>query len=407
MRKRAQDPQVGAEFTSGDGCVRFTVQSDSFIQTFPGTASSKRDLKRYTSRELMRCLEEDVSRFTLRLLGEAASNAVRNNDSSNFFDYIALGDTERTTRASIMRCVRIGTVSFLVEDIPHTIEMNLDRGCDYIREAARLGCDVVCLPEMFRTVNVPGADYDADPFPGPASERLAAVASRERINVIATYYVESEGTIYNQATIFDREGNVVGYYRKVQPTGAEARMISAGSELPVFTLDFGKVAVMICMDIYFGEIPRIYAHKGAEVLFWPTVSHGPTQEGLLAQLTSRAIDTGLIIAESNMAGHPPYAPYAGRYRPGTARIVDANGDVIAQTGRRHGIAFADVDLDEVRLTSYVVLLREPDCFREDLQSITRLDLYADEYAKLAETQRKDQVYFDSTDQIEPARKASA
>ena len=156
----------------------------------------------------------------------------------------------------------------------------------------------------------------------------------------------------------------------------------------MFTLDFGRVAVMICMDIYFPEIPRIYAFKGAEILFWPTVSHGPTQETLRTQLTARAVDNSLIVAEANLAGHPPYAAYAGRFRPATARIIDHNGDIIAQTGRRHGVTTATVDLDELRLTSQCVLIREPDRMREDLQSITRLDLYAKEYARLSRKQKR-------------------
>lgn len=296
-----------------------------------------------------------------------------------------------------MRNVRIGTVSFLVDDTPHTVELNIERGCEYIRRAAALGCDLVLLPEMFRTVNVPGRETEGEAIPGPTSEALAAVARAMKINVVATYYVEEGGRIYNQSTIFDREGGIVGFYRKVQPTAAEARVIHAGNELPVFDLDIGRVAMMICLDIYFPEIPRIYAHKGAQLLLWSTVTLGPTQEGLLAQLRSRAIDNALFIAESNMAGHPPYAPYSGRFRPGTGRIVDFNGDVIATTGRREGIAVADVDLDEVRLTSFCVLKREPDHFREDMESISRLDLYAREYAALAGAQRRDSDYFSATD----------
>lgn len=296
-----------------------------------------------------------------------------------------------------MRKVRIGTVSFLVDDEPHTIEGNLDRGCDDVARAAGLGCDVVCLPEMFRTINVADRAYDAEAIPGETSRRLADAARAGSINVLGNWYVRDGDDVFNQTTIFDRGGAIAGVYRKVQPTGGEAREIRAGSELPVIDLDFGRVAVMTCMDIYFPEIARIYAHKGAEILFWPTVMHGPTQEGVLAQLRSRAIDNGLLVVESNMAGHPPYAPYAGRYRPGTARIIDASGDVLAQTGRRAGVAFADVDLDEIRLTSWCVLLREPDHFRVDLESITRLELYSREYARLASTQSRDAGYFASCD----------
>lgn len=291
-----------------------------------------------------------------------------------------------------MRNVRIGAVSFLVDDTPHTIEANVERACGYIREAGQRACDLVVLPEMFRTVNLASGEIDAEAVPGAASEAIARAAHEAGTNVIAPYYVLDAGTIYNQATVFNRAGAVVGWYRKVQPTGAEAGCIAAGSELPVFTLDFGRVAVMICLDLYFPEIARIYAHKGAEILCWPTVTHGPAPDALTAQLRSRAIDNALVVVEANMACAAPYAPYIGRSRPGMARIVDTAGDTLAATGRRHGLAVADVDLDEIRLTSYTVLLREPDHFREDMESITRLDLYAREYAALAAVHRRASGY---------------
>lgn len=300
---------------------------------------------------------------------------------------------------TVIRPVRIGTVSFLLEDGPHTIEFNLQRAEGYIRHGAEMGCDVVCLPEMFRTLNVKDRESEPEEINGPTAQLLSQLASDLRMNIIGTWYVSEAGKIYNQATVFNRSGAVAGYYRKVQPTGGEMIAgITAGSQFPVIELDFGKVAVMICMDIYFPEIPRIYAHKGAEILFWPTVSLGPTQEGLLAQMTSRAIDNALWIVESNLANHPPYAPYSGRFRPGTARIMDFNGDVIAWTGRRGGLAVADINLNEERLTSWTVLLREPDCFRDDLQSITRLELFAKEYAAIAERQSKSEQYFGQIDE---------
>jgi len=288
-----------------------------------------------------------------------------------------------------MRQVRIATVAFLVEERPHSIPENIERAIDYVRQSRAKGADIVCLPEMVTTANVaPELETYAEAYPGEFTRAFREVARSEKINVIAPYLVRSGSRVYNQATVINRKGEIEGFYRKVQPTGAESRLVTPGSALPVFKLDFGVIAVMICMDIYFGEIPRIYAFKGAEVVFWPTVSHGPTQESLRSQLMTRAMDNSIVMVESNLAGHPPYAPYSGRYRPATARIIDHNGDLIAQTGRRHGIAIADVDLDEVRLTSNCVLIREPDHTRDDLKAITRLDLYAEEYRKLAKKQKR-------------------
>jgi predicted amidohydrolase len=288
-----------------------------------------------------------------------------------------------------MRTVTIGTTAFLVEDSPHSIAMNIERAVGYIGQAAQRGADVLCLPEMVSTANVPrDLEYYAERYPGEITTAFQRAARKHHINVIAPYLVRVGRKIFNQATVLDRKGAIVGFYRKVQPTAEESHHVTPADDFPVFNLDCGRVAVMICMDIYFPEIPRIYAFKGAEILFWPTVSHGPTQETLRTQLTARAVDNSLIVAESNLAGHPPYAVYAGRFRPATARIIDHNGDIIAQTGRRHGVATATVDLDEVRLTSQCVLIREPDRMREDLQSITRLDLYAKEYARLSRKQKR-------------------
>jgi N-carbamoylputrescine amidase len=288
-----------------------------------------------------------------------------------------------------MRNVRIGTTAFLVEDHVHTPELNVERALEYIASAQQAHADILCLPEMVTTAGVSKElEYVAEDFPGTFTVAFQRAARTHEINLIAPYLVRSEGLIYNQATVIDRKGKIVGFYRKVQPTAEESRHVACGNELPVFDLDFGRVAVMICMDIYFPEIPRIYAFKGAEILFWPTISHGPTQASLQTQLTARAIDNSLVLVEANLANHPPYAPYAGRFRPATARILDHNGDIIAQTGRRHGVAVAPIDLDEIRLTSMCVLIREPDHMREDLESITRLDLYAREYTKLSTSQRR-------------------
>ncbi|HET6511776.1 MAG TPA: carbon-nitrogen hydrolase family protein [Candidatus Kapabacteria bacterium] len=287
-----------------------------------------------------------------------------------------------------MRKVRIATASFLIEDTPHTVEQNFTQCEQLIMDAAWQEADILCLPETVLTNNVPDGHELPEDFPGRWTELFQAAAKEHGIAIVAPFFARREGLIVNQATLIDNNGEVAGSYRKLQPTGWEARFVTPGDDLPVLDLAFGKIAIMICMDIYFPEIARIYAMKGAEVLFWPTTTHGPTQPGLEAQLRSRAIDNSLTIVESNLVGHAPYAPYAGRFYPGNARIMDHDGEIISQTGRRHGLAIADIDLDEPRRTHGVFLINEPDNTREDLESLTRMDLYAREYASLAQAQHR-------------------
>jgi predicted amidohydrolase len=290
-----------------------------------------------------------------------------------------------------MRKVRIATVSFLMEDIPHTVEMNLDRAKAYIQEASESGADIVCLPETVTTNRVANPQTYA-PQCREWDKHFASCAKEFALTVIAPFYVQYDDKSFNQATVFRADGEIAGCYAKTQPTGREAQWITPGSEFPIIDIGIAKIAIMTCMDIYFPEIARIYAMKGAEILFWPTITHGPTQSGLEAQLKSRAIDNSLHIVEANLSGHPPYAPYKGRFYPGNARIVDFNGDILAQTGRRAGLAIADIDLDEQRRTTDVLLIRDDDDTRADLESLARLDLYAKEYGDLASRQKR---YYDT------------
>lgn len=293
-----------------------------------------------------------------------------------------------------MRKVRVGTVSFLVDEGPHTIEGNVRRAMGYLDEAAALGCDIVCLPEHFNTCNVPAEAgrqaVAAQPVPGPLSESLSARASAHRMYIVANYPVTGDGKIFNQTTFFDREGAILGSYRKVQPTASEhtADGVTPGDSLPVFATDFGTMACMICMDIYFPEIVRIFSLKGAEIVFWPTMSHGPSEYNLETQVCARAMDYSVYVVESNYSMAPPYVPYAGRSSPGRARIIDHDGRIIADTGHRPGIAVADIDLDEVRLGKGVVGIRDPDHLKEDLARLVRLDLYAKEFQALDKSRKR-------------------
>ncbi|HWF43275.1 MAG TPA: carbon-nitrogen hydrolase family protein [Candidatus Kapabacteria bacterium] len=296
-----------------------------------------------------------------------------------------------------MRNIRIASVSFLMEDstpsvrYPHSIELNLGRAKEYIRQASEANAHIVCLPETVTTNGVESPETHVAESNEWASF-FGETARAFGITVIAPFYAKDEDKIFNQANVFGANGERVGVYRKAQPTGAEAKWVTPGDSFPIVDIGIARIGIMICMDIYFAEIARIYAMKGAEIIFWPTVTHGPTQSGLESQIRTRAMDNSLYLVESNLAGHPPYAPYNGRFYPGNARIVDFNGEIIAQTGRRAGLAIADINLDERRVTEDVLLINDRDDTRTDLEAIARMDIYAREYAAIA---AKQQRYYDT------------
>src|SRR6185437_10583509 len=70
---------------------------------------------------------------------------------------------------------------------------NLEHAMERVREAARLGAQVVCLPELFQTQYFcqredPDLFDLAEPVPGPTTNKLSALAKQTGIVLIASLF---------------------------------------------------------------------------------------------------------------------------------------------------------------------------------------------------------------------------
>jgi N-carbamoylputrescine amidase len=100
-------------------------------------------------------------------------------------------------------------------------EANFVAAVRHIREAARLGANVVCLPELFRTQYFCQREdlrlFDlAEPIPGPSTERLAALARELHVVIIASLFERrAPGLYHNTAVTLNADGAIAGIYRKM------------------------------------------------------------------------------------------------------------------------------------------------------------------------------------------------
>ena len=186
--------------------------------------------------------------------------------------------------------------------------------------------DVILLPEGITVVGT-GKKYAdvAETIPGPTTERLSRVAKQHSSYVIAGIYEREGHTIYNTAILMDREGRLVGKYRKVYvPIEEIEGGLTPGNQYPVFRTDFGTIGLMICYDIFFPDPARALARQGAEVLFMPIWGGDET----LAK--ARTIDNKVFLVTSGY-DHPTY-------------IMDPDGTRIASAPERGTAAVATIDL---------------------------------------------------------------
>jgi N-carbamoylputrescine amidase len=136
---------------------------------------------------------------------------------------------------------------------------NLRKGADRVREAARRGARVVCLPELFRSryfcQREDTAFFDfAEPLPGPTTDSLGKVARETGAVVIAPVFERrASGVYHNSAAVIDADGSVAGVYRKMHipddPAYYEKFYFTPGDlGFRAFDTLAGRVGTLICWD---------------------------------------------------------------------------------------------------------------------------------------------------------------
>ncbi len=233
------------------------------------------------------------------------------------------------------RKVKIGTVYLRPKQ--STPENNLKLWCEQIDAAGKLGLDIVCLGEAITMVGTGCTVKDcAEPIPGPVTLQLADAAKRNRIWVVAGVTEQAGDIVYNTAVLLDRNGRIAGKYRKVHlPREEWKNGIRPGDAYPVFETDFGKVAIQICYDWFFPEPAEIFALKGAEIIFAPTWGNTlPDEAGRVdgeSVFRVRARDNGLYMVPSVYDGN--------------SFVIDPMGRILASSGGKEGVFWAEVDLN--------------------------------------------------------------
>jgi N-carbamoylputrescine amidase len=151
---------------------------------------------------------------------------------------------------------RVGIVQMSCSPDP---DANLDKAADRVREAARGGANIICLPELFRAQYFCQREdaelFDlAEPIPGPSTERLAAVAKEEKVVVVASLFERrTAGLYHNTVALLQSDGSLGGIYRKMHipddPLYYEKFYFAPGDlGFKSFDTSVGQVGALICWD---------------------------------------------------------------------------------------------------------------------------------------------------------------
>jgi hypothetical protein len=161
---------------------------------------------------------------------------------------------------------------------------------------------------------------------------MGAKAREHRCYIVVPLYLEDDrekGLYSNAAALVDREGHVVGVYRKVFAVvnrGNETAEggVTPGTDFPVFDCDFGCVGIQICFDMAFDEGWEALSRKGAELIVWSTQWPGQIHPA------SRALRGRYFVLSSTWRNN--------------ASLLDPTGHLLREI-REDGVFVEQIDLD--------------------------------------------------------------
>src|SRR5262249_44491740 len=149
-----------------------------------------------------------------------------------------------------------------------------------------------------------------------------------------------------------RDGKLAGSYRKTHIFPPTESFFAVGTDLSVFDLDFGRIAVPICYDLEYPEPARVLCLKGAELLLsmaahWVGTGTVGTPAYVFPTFSeSVEVQNPARVMPWNRAG---YDPGLNDKFVGLSRIVDADGmTVTAMVDDSEGMITATLDLNEER-----------------------------------------------------------
>ncbi len=256
-----------------------------------------------------------------------------------------------------------------------------------IREAAKRGARIVCLPELYLghyfCQTEDHAEFArAESIPGPSTKALGALAKSLRIVIVGSLFERRAlGLYHNTAVTLDADGKLVDVYRKMHipddPLYYEKFYFTPGDlGFKAMKTSAAHIGTLVCWDQWYPEGARITALQGANILFFPTaIGWHPSEkeEFGTAQYDAwqtiqraHAIANGVFVCAVNRVGHEhgdvlhngvemrgpgDHTPQDGIEFWGGSFIADPFGRILAKASHdKEEILYADLDMAEVEIT---------------------------------------------------------
>lgn len=203
---------------------------------------------------------------------------------------------------------------------------------EFVERAAAERCDLVVLPECSLAGWLsPAAPRAAEAIPGPLTRKLAGLARRHRLSIVAGIEEREDGKLYNSAVLLDRTGELRLRHRKIDELELGLAMYARGASLAAVELEGRTVALNICADSWGPQVTDALYLMGARLILSPCAwAVEPGGEATnIAWITEtyrhRTRGRDLTVVAANGVGPVTQGPWKGRVLQGNSLVVGPDG----------------------------------------------------------------------------------
>lgn len=245
---------------------------------------------------------------------------------------------------------------------------NIARLEQHIRQAAAAGADLVVLQELHNGLyfcqTEDTARFDeAEPVPGPSTERFGALArSLGIVLVLSLFEKRAPGLYHNTAVVLEKDGSIAGTYRKMHipddPAYYEKFYFTPGDlGFEPIPTSVGRLGVLVCWDQWYPEAARLMAMRGADLLIYPTAIGWESTDSDQEQARQKdawqtvqrghAVANGLPVVAVNRTGHEPdpSGQTAGIHFWGSSFAAGPQGEWLAELpAGEEAVRVVEIDL---------------------------------------------------------------
>ncbi len=163
--------------------------------------------------------------------------------------------------------LKIGLIQMRCEKA--AITENLMSISGYLQEAVARGVEIIGFPEMSMTGYADPTKYPEAiiRLAGPEVEQVLEMSKGLSITILAGLIEENPKGKPLITQIVVRDGELLGYYRKVTIEDEEAEWFSPGETVSVFTHNELIFGIAICADIGNEKLYAECARQGAKIVF--------------------------------------------------------------------------------------------------------------------------------------------